>query len=358
MASVSLRHVAMSLGGLRIIDDLTLEVAEGEFLVLLGPSGCGKSTLLHGIAGLLQLSGGRIEIDRADMTEVDPAERNIGMVFQSYALYPTMSVERNLSFGLRMRGMRRNEIEERVLRVARQLQLEGLLQRKPAALSGGQRQRVAIGRALVRDARVYLLDEPLSNLDAGLRATLRRELKLLHQRLRATMIYVTHDQIEALTLATRVAVMQRGHIQQVGTPAEVYGRPANRFVAGFLGSPGMNFIEGVIELERDGPRFAARGIAVGLAGYRFRGTAPAPGDTVVLGVRPEHVHLDNGGGASGQVTVVEPMGNQRLVWLDALGTTLAALIEGARIVRTGETVRWRVDPEHVSVFDARNGERL
>src|SRR5215472_15627628 len=176
MGSLSLRHVAMSLGGLRIIDDLTLEVAEGEFLVLLGPSGCGKSTLLHGIAGLQPLSGGTIEIDRADMTRVDPAERNIGMVFQSYALYPTMSVERNLSFGLRMRGMRRGEIEERVLRV------EGLLQRRPAALSGGQRQRVAIGRALVRDARVYLLDEPLSNLDAGLRSSLRRELKLLHQR--------------------------------------------------------------------------------------------------------------------------------------------------------------------------------
>src|SRR5437879_7921197 len=198
------------------------------------------------------------------MTQVDPAERNIGMVFQSYGLYRTRSVERNLSFGRRMRGMRRDEIEERVLRVARQLQLEALLQRKPAALSGGQRQRVAIGRALVRDARVYLLDEPLSNLDAGLRATLRRELKLLHQRLRATMIYVTHDQIEALTLATRIAVMQGGRIQQVGTPTEVYGQPANRFVAGFLGSPGMNFIEGVIRLERDGPRFAAETVRVGL----------------------------------------------------------------------------------------------
>ena len=358
MANVNLRHVAMSLGGQRIIDDLTLEVAEGEFLVLLGPSGCGKSTLLHGIAGLLELSGGSIEIDRADMTRVDPAERNIGMVFQSYALYPTMSVERNLSFGLRMRGLRRGEIEERVRRVAHQLQLEGLLQRKPAALSGGQRQRVAIGRALVRDARVYLLDEPLSNLDAGLRATLRRELKMLHERLGATMIYVTHDQVEALTLATRIAVMQGGRIQQVGTPAEVYGHPANRFVAGFLGSPGMNFIEGLIEPQRDGVRFAARGFAVGLAGYGFRDGAPAPGEAVVLGVRPEHVRLDDGGTASGRVTVVEPMGNRLVVWLDALGTTLAALCEGARTFRTGDTVRWRVDPEHVSVFDAGSGERL
>jgi multiple sugar transport system ATP-binding protein len=357
MGSLSLRHVAMSLGGLRVIEDLTLEVGEGEFLVLLGPSGCGKSTLLHGIAGLQQLSGGTIEIDRADMTRLDPAERNIGMVFQSYALYPTMSVERNLSFGLRMRGMRRGEIEERVRRVARQLQLEGLLHRRPAALSGGQRQRVAIGRALVRDARVYLLDEPLSNLDAGLRSSLRRELKLLHQRLGATMIYVTHDQVEALTLATRIAVMQGGRIEQVGTPEEVYGRPANRFVAGFLGSPGMNFIEGVIEGPRDAPGFAAHGIAVGLSRYRFRGTAPVRGEAVVLGVRPEHVRVD-GGGASGQVTVVEPMGNQRVVWLEALGTTLAALIEGARSVRPGDTVRLAIDQEHVSVFDARTGERL
>ena len=172
------------------------------------------------------------------------------------------------------------------------------------------------------------------------------------------MIYVTHDQIEALTLATRIAVMQGGRIQQVGTPTEVYGQPANRFVAGFLGSPGMNFIEGVIGLERDGPRFAARGLAVGLAGYRFRGVAPAAGEAVVLGVRPEHVHLDDGGGVSGQVTVVEPMGNQLVVWLDALGTTLAALIAGARPVRTGETVRVGLDPEHVSVFDARTGERI
>lgn len=358
MASVSLHHVGMSLGGARIIDDLTLEVADGEFLVLLGPSGCGKSTLLHGIAGLLQLSDGSVEIDRIDMTRVDPAERNIGMVFQSYALYPTMSVEQNLSFGLRMRGMCRKEIEERVLRVARQLQLEPLLGRKPAALSGGQRQRVAIGRALVRDARVYLLDEPLSNLDAGLRATLRRELKLLHQRIKATMIYVTHDQIEALTLATRIAVMQGGRIQQVGTPAEVYGQPANRFVAGFLGSPGMNFIEGMIELERGEPRFAANGLGVALSAYRFRNRAPEPGESVVLGVRPEHVRLDGAGAASGRVTLVEPMGNQRVIWFDALGTTIAALSGGAHAVRSGEAMCFGLDLEQVSLFDARSGERL
>jgi multiple sugar transport system ATP-binding protein len=212
-------------------------VVEGEFLVLLGPSGCGKSTLLHAIAGLIDVDAGSVHIGGRDVTWADPKDRGIGMVFQSYALYPTMNVERNMSFGLRVAGLPKAEIAKRVERASKMLQLDALLARKPAQLSGGQRQRVAIGRALVREAQVFLFDEPLSNLDAKLRTELRRELKALHRDLGATMVYVTHDQVEAMTLATRVAVMRGGRIQQIGTPGEVYARPANMFVAGFLGSP-------------------------------------------------------------------------------------------------------------------------
>ena len=232
------------MGKTPIIEGLDLDIEEGEFVVLLGPSGCGKSTLLHSIAGLLDVNDGKVEIGGVDVTWADPKDRGIGMVFQSYALYPTMTVERNLSFGLRISGMRKDEIKKRVDGAARMLHLTELLQRKPAQLSGGQRQRVAIGRALVREVKVFLLDEPLSNLDAKLRAELRRELKQLHHELGATMVYVTHDQVEAMTLATRMAVMRAGKIQQFDRPEQVYARPANIFVAGFLGSPSMNFIAG------------------------------------------------------------------------------------------------------------------
>ena len=231
MANVNLRKLNIKLGGKCIIRDLDLQVEPGEFLVLLGPSGCGKSTLLHSIAGLVDLDAGAIEIAGRDMTDADPSERGIGMVFQSYALYPTMSVEDNMSFGLRIAGTPKAEIRRRVAHAAEMLQLGALLDRKPSQLSGGQRQRVAIGRALVRQARVFLFDEPLSNLDAKLRAELRRELKLLHQKLGSTMIYVTHDQVEAMTLASRIVVMEKGQVQQIGTPLDVYERPANRFVA-------------------------------------------------------------------------------------------------------------------------------
>ena len=244
MAAVSIRNLSIALAGTSIIEDLSLEVASGEFLVLLGPSGCGKSTLLNGIAGLADVASGTVVIGGEDVTAADPADRNIGMVFQSYALYPTMTVAGNLSFGLRVRGVSRDQIEARVRRIAELLHLDTLLARKPAQLSGGQRQRVAIGRALVRDAQVFLLDEPLSNLDAGLRVELRRELNLLHRRLGATMIHVTHDQVEAMTLATRIAVMRGGRIEQLGTPDEVYARPASLFVAGFLGSPRRQFRAG------------------------------------------------------------------------------------------------------------------
>ncbi|HHZ10602.1 MAG TPA: ABC transporter ATP-binding protein, partial [Rhizobiales bacterium] len=246
MTSILIKDVSLSFGSVDVLKSLNLDIADGEFLVLLGPSGCGKSTLLNCIAGLLDVTAGQIFIKGKNVTWAEPKDRGIGMVFQSYALYPQMTVRGNLSFGLKNARMPKDEIARRVARAAEILQIEPLLDRKPSQLSGGQRQRVAIGRALVRDVDVFLFDEPLSNLDAKLRSELRVEIKRLHQRLGNTMVYVTHDQIEALTLADRIAIMKGGVIQQLDTPHEIYNRPVNRYVAGFIGSPGMNFLEGAI----------------------------------------------------------------------------------------------------------------
>ena len=367
MASVTVRNLSVRLGAHPVIDALDLDVADGEFLVLLGPSGCGKSTLLNAMAGLVDISGGRIEIDGVDATWATPRERNIGMVFQSYALYPTMSVAGNLSFGLRARGMPRAEVQQRVQRAAALLQLEPLLSRKPSQLSGGQRQRVAIGRALVRDARVFLLDEPLSNLDANLRASLRRELKLLHQRLKATMIYVTHDQVEALTLATRIAVLHGGRIQQLGTPAEVYDRPANRFVAGFIGAPPMNFCNGKVAVDITGPHFVAPGLSVDLRDYAFDRGPPVDGETVTLGIRPEQLrpwdtaHARDtraiGAHCTGVVTLVEPMGNHHVIWFDCNGESWSALAQQDHAHQSGETVPFALDVRKVALFRGSDGMR-
>ncbi|HEY9100632.1 sn-glycerol-3-phosphate ABC transporter ATP-binding protein UgpC [Chitinimonas sp.] len=357
MSKVSIQQLQITLSGNAIIPALDLEVAEGEFLVLLGPSGCGKSTLLHSIAGLIDVSDGRIEIGGEDMTWADPKDRHIGMVFQSYALYPTMNVERNLAFGLRINGTDKAEIQRRVDRAAEILQLGPLLKRKPAQLSGGQRQRVAIGRALVRQARVFLFDEPLSNLDAKLRGELRREIKQLHKQLRSTMIYVTHDQVEAMTLANRIAVMKDGRIQQIGAPGEVYARPANRFVAGFLGSPGMNFIEGQLQQQGDSWHFHAPGLALPLAGYAFQGT-PQHGMPVTLGVRPEHLQLRPGAGYQAQVTLVEPMGNHQVVWLQQGQSQLAAMLAEDLPVSADSRVDFGIDQTRISLFSGDNGQRL
>ena len=350
MANVSLRKLNIVLGGKPIIRDLDLCVEPGEFLVLLGPSGCGKSTLLHSIAGLVDSDSGAIEIGGRDMTDADPSERGIGMVFQSYALYPTMTVEDNMSFGLRIAGTPKAEIRRRVDRAAAMLQLDALLRRKPAQLSGGQRQRVAIGRALVREAQVFLFDEPLSNLDAKLRAELRRELKLLHQTLGSTMIYVTHDQVEAMTLASRIVVMQGGEIQQIGTPLDVYERPANRFVAGFLGAPAMAFVDGALDAQG---RFAADGFSL-VPAVESRPAAQA----AVLGVRPEHVAIRAGGEMTGEVTLVEPMGNHQVVWMKCGKATVASLVHDARRFAPGERVTFAVDAARVSLFDPATGNRL
>ncbi len=357
MSSVSIRNLSVRFGASEVIGGLDLDVAEGEFLVLLGPSGCGKSTLLHGIAGLVDVAGGSVSIGGVDMTWSDPSERNIGMVFQSYALYPTMSVERNLSFGLRIKGLPSAEIDRRVRSAAAMLQLEPLLKRKPAQLSGGQRQRVAIGRALVREAGVFLFDEPLSNLDAKLRAELRRELKLLHKNLRSTMIYVTHDQTEAMTLGTRIVVMRNGRIQQIGAPNDVYERPENLFVAGFLGSPAMNFLEGT--LVSDGPtvRFSSPQLGLDLSGYGFR-EAPSNGRPVVLGIRPEHVRIGEDGALAGTVSVVEPMGNHQVVWIEHRDKLLSVLVRDAHEYRADDPVRFSVDSARASLFDAADERRL
>ena len=353
MAYVSLKNLGIQLGGQKIIDQLDLDVEEGEFLVLLGPSGCGKSTLLHSIAGLIDIAAGSIEIAGKDVSYAEPSDRQIGMVFQSYALYPTMTVEKNMSFGLRINGLPKVEIQKRIARVAEMLQLQSLLQRKPAQLSGGQRQRVAIGRALVREARVFLFDEPLSNLDAKLRTELRRELKLLHQSLGSTMLYVTHDQVEAMTLASRIVVMRAGKIQQLGTPSEVYERPANLFVAGFLGAPAMNFIAGKLD---GGTQFSNEVMSLDLSAYVFQ--TEKHDQEVIVGIRPEHMHLQVDGAYSGKLSLVEPMGNHQLLWLNMGSLQLCLLDHENRQFKLEDTVRFDINADKVSLFDARSESRL
>ncbi|MFP3609480.1 ABC transporter ATP-binding protein [Paraburkholderia sp. SIMBA_050] len=358
-ANVAVRNLTIRLGANTVIENLDLDVRAGEFVVLLGPSGCGKSTLLHSIAGLIDVTDGSIEIAGEDMTWADPKDRRIALVFQSYALYPTMSVERNLSFALRINGTPKAEIARRVARASEMLQLGPLLKRKPAQLSGGQRQRVAIGRAIVREADVFLFDEPLSNLDAKLRTELRRELKQLHQRLGATMIYVTHDQVEAMTLATRMAVMRGGVIQQFGTPAEVYARPGNLFVATFLGSPAMNLLKGTLESRDGAPHFRSAHLWLDVSAYPFK-SAPADSLPCVLGVRAEDVRVRMGEAASerAKVSLVEPMGNHRVIWLDYHGAQIASIDQTKTPVAVGDTAAFSFDGAHVSLFDEADGTRL
>ncbi|WP_343315253.1 ABC transporter ATP-binding protein [Brucella sp. BE17] len=354
-SSVSIQDLTLDFGSVNVLQNLNLEIGEGEFLVLLGPSGCGKSTLLNCVAGLLDVSEGSIFIKGRNVTWEEPKDRGIGMVFQSYALYPQMTVEKNLSFGLRVAGMPKAEIKERIKRAAEILQIEPLLQRKPSALSGGQRQRVAIGRALVRDVDVYLFDEPLSNLDAKLRSELRVEIKRLHQKLGNTMIYVTHDQIEALTLADRIAVMKGGVVQQLADPHTIYNRPRNRFVAGFLGSPSMNFFSGAIALREGNPVFPIGETFVSLQGYDG---VIAEGRKATLGIRPEHVRLDAQDGFEATVDLDEPMGADSLVWLRLDGHPLCARVEAGKRYQAGDKVRIAFKSDALSLFDSETEERL
>ena len=356
--AVEIKDLDLYFGNVEVLQELNLGIHKGEFLVLLGSSGCGKSTLLNCIAGLLEVTDGQIFIGGKNMTWAEPSERGIGMVFQSYALYPQMTVEGNLSFGLRNAGMPRAEISERVKRAAEILQIEPLLRRKPAALSGGQRQRVAIGRALVRDVDVFLFDEPLSNLDAKLRADLRVEIKRLHEQLDNTMIYVTHDQIEAMTLADRIAIMKAGKIMQLASPNEIYNRPRNLYVADFIGSPSMNFLPGEV---RDG-QFLMNGIAIPLESYDFTGGSRHEGKAII-GLRPEHlVTGDNLASAAVRtkvrVQLVEPMGSDTLIYSTLAGTPIHVRMDGQAQVSPGDEVEIGFQPERASLFDPETENRL
>jgi multiple sugar transport system ATP-binding protein len=358
-ANVDIRSLQIGFGGLKVLDNLDLHVEASEFLVLLGPSGCGKSTLLNAIAGLIDVRAGEIHIGGRDVTFAEPKDRGIAMVFQSYALYPRMTVRKNMSFGLQVAGTPQDEIGRRLGEAAQMLRLTELLDRRPSELSGGQRQRVAIGRALVRHAGVYLFDEPLSNLDAQLRAELRVEIKRLHTRLGATMIYVTHDQIEALTLADRIAVMQGGVIQQLDTPKAIYRAPVNRFVASFVGSPAMNFIPGRIARDGDAT-FVAGESRFGLNGYAF-GSPPTEAPAV-LGIRPEHVELSASSDPSAvpaRVEMVEPMGADSLIWCRLSdGTAFSFRHDADAELRAGDAISVRFPPSTLSLFDDKSGQRL
>ena len=360
-SSVSIRDLSLSFGSVQVLKSLDLEVKQGEFIVLLGPSGCGKSTLLNCIAGLLDVTEGQIFIGGKNVTWAEPKDRGIGMVFQSYALYPQMTVERNLSFGLRVAGMPKPEIEARVKRAAEILQIEPLLDRKPANLSGGQRQRVAIGRALVRDVDVFLFDEPLSNLDAKLRSDLRVEIKRLHHRLKNTMIYVTHDQIEALTLADRIAIMKNGVIQQLSDPHTIYNKPVNLYVAGFIGSPSMNFLEGTLN-PADKTFVADDGTVVPVGTYDF--AAPVKGATkAVLGVRPEHIEIGEAAKskpftAEIEVEIVEPMGSDTLAWTRIAGKPVTFRCDSDVAIVSGQKILIGFDPARGSIFNAETTNRI
>ena len=357
MHSVNVKDLNLSFGSVDVLQNLNIDINDGEFLVLLGSSGCGKSTLLNCIAGLLDITDGQVFIKGRNVTWDEPSKRGIGMVFQSYALYPQMSVEGNLSFGLKNAKMPAAEIAKRVNRAADILQIGPLLKRKPAALSGGQRQRVAIGRALVRDVDVFLFDEPLSNLDAKLRADLRVELKQLHRQLKNTMIYVTHDQVEAMTLADRIAIMRDGAIQQLDSPGEIYNRPVNRYVADFIGSPAMNFLNGKV---------GSKGLTIGDAtlpvkGYNAQGKLP--NGKVIVGVRPEHVATGNDVADAAYRTKVradllEPMGADTLVWTKFAGHELRFRMDGQVRLSEGQDVEIGLSAESLHLFDSTTEDRL
>ena len=356
MTSVTIKNLDLNFGATKVLQNLNIDIEEGEFLVLLGASGCGKSTLLNCIAGLLDVSDGQIFISGRNVTWEEPSNRGIGMVFQSYALYPQMSVEGNLSFGLKNARVPKDEIAKRVARAAEILQIEPLLKRKPAALSGGQRQRVAIGRALVRDVDVFLFDEPLSNLDAKLRADLRVEIKRLHQQLHSTMIYVTHDQVEAMTLADRIAIMKGGTIQQLASPHEIYNKPVNKYVADFIGSPSMNFFDGHVA----GGVFSSNGVDIPLNGYAFSGATEG---AAWMGIRPEHVMVGAAAASSPfkadvRAEIVEPMGSDTLVWSTLAEQPFRFRTDGQEPVSVGDKLPIGADPSRASLFLKDTEERM
>jgi multiple sugar transport system ATP-binding protein len=349
MSAVSIRSVVKRYGPLQVIHGLSIEIHPGELVAFVGPSGCGKSTLLRMIAGLESFQEGQIAIGDRVVNDVPARDRDIAMVFQDYALYPHMTVEANMGFGLKMRDFPKAEIDARVRSAAKVLQLEPLLRRKPRELSGGQRQRVAMGRAIVREPKVFLFDEPLSNLDAQLRVDMRSEIKRLHQSLDATMIYVTHDQIEAMTLADRIVVLQGGRVEQIGTPRELYHRPATRFVAGFIGAPAMNFLPA--EIGSDGARLGDGALLPVPLGW-------AASPMVDLGVRPEHLRVDPAGPLLTQVDLVEPLGADTLVTVRLGASQLIARLPGDAEIHPGDRLPLSVDPSQIRIFAREDGRAL
>jgi multiple sugar transport system ATP-binding protein len=353
MASVAIRDVKKAFGATSVIHGVDISIRDGEFVVLVGPSGCGKSTLLRMIAGLENITAGEIRIGDRVVNNVPPKERDVAMVFQNYALYPHMTVAANMAFSMKLRGAPQSEIEERVNRAATILGLSQLLGRYPRQLSGGQRQRVAMGRAIVRDPQVFLFDEPLSNLDAKLRVQMRTEIKELHQRLKTTTIYVTHDQIEAMTMADKIVVMHDGRVEQIGAPLELYDRPDNLFVAGFIGSPAMNMIKGRIRVNGTASFEGPTGVTFSLAAAG----SGNDGRPAVYGVRPEHFSLSEDG-AEAEVQVIEPTGSELQVVAKLGGEDIIAVFRERHQFKPGEKIRLKPDPRLVHLFDETTGKRL
>jgi multiple sugar transport system ATP-binding protein len=354
MATVEIRDVRKSFGTVEVVHGVSFAIADGEFVVLVGPSGCGKSTLLRMIAGLETISGGTVLIGDRVVNNVAPKDRDIAMVFQNYALYPHMTVRDNMAFSLKLKGTSREEIDRQVKPAAEILGLGGFLDRFPRQLSGGQRQRVAMGRALVRDPQVFLFDEPLSNLDAKLRVAMRAEIKGLHQRLETTTVYVTHDQIEAMTMADRIVVLHDGIVEQIGEPLELYDRPSNLFVAEFIGSPSMNLLRGSVEMKGAVPYFRGHdGISLPIGGT----PRATDGQPVVYGVRPEHFLLTPDG-VEAEVVLLEPTGSETQAQLRVAGQNLAGVFRERITAKPGETIRIMPRPDLVHLFDPATGVRL
>ncbi|TIR50656.1 MAG: sn-glycerol-3-phosphate ABC transporter ATP-binding protein UgpC [Mesorhizobium sp.] len=350
MANLKIANLRKAYGNHSVIHGVDIDIAHGEFVILVGPSGCGKSTLLRMVAGLESITGGEIRIGGNVVNDISPKERDIAMVFQNYALYPNMTVAQNMGFALRLQKAPKADIEQRVSNAASILGLERLLDRYPRQLSGGQRQRVAMGRAIVRDPKVFLFDEPLSNLDAKLRVSMRAEIKALHQRLGSTIVYVTHDQIEAMTMADKIVVMHDGMVEQIGTPLELYDNPANLFVAGFIGSPAMNFIEGTM---------SATGMKddSGTIWNVGKSHGAVAGKAVTLGIRPEHLRVDPQG-YKAKVYVVESTGSETQIIVDIGNARLVCLVRDRMAVRIGDEIGIGFDPAFAHLFDTASGDRL
>ena len=363
MATVSLKNLSKNYGPVAVVHGIDLDVADREFIALVGPSGCGKSTTLRMIAGLEDISGGTIEIGGRKVNDLPPRSRNISMVFQSYALYPHMTVRENLGFSLKIAGVAKDDMDRRVAEASAILGLDELLERRPSQLSGGQRQRVAMGRAIVRDPDVFLFDEPLSNLDAKLRTQMRTEIKKLHAKVKSTVIYVTHDQVEAMTLADRIVIMRSGYIEQVGTPDEVFSRPATRFVAGFIGSPPMNLHEATVS---DGKLVFSGGDSLPLP-RQFKSNAAA-GDKVVFGIRPDDFYPTGHGLSSGDetevhhvelpVSITEPLGNETLVFAEFNGVDWVARMLNPKPLKTGDRIGMSFDLSRAHLFSTETGRTL